>query len=76
MTFIDHSYIITSTMELKHFLKDKNRKQFADTIGIELSYLHNLCQHPEQAGKNTILKIIKASDGAVTFEDMTQTKGR
>jgi len=63
-------------MELKLFLKGKNRKQFADKIGRELSYLHNLCQHPQQAGKNTILKIIEASDGAVTFEDMTTTKGR
>jgi serine phosphatase RsbU (regulator of sigma subunit) len=60
-------------MELKHYLKGKNRKEFATKIGTKVTYLNNLCQRPEQAGKNIIKKIIAETDGAISFEDMTVT---
>lgn len=61
-------------MELKNYLKDKNRAEFANKIGTTVNYLNNLCQHPEQAGKKMIRKIISASEGAVTFDDMAIDK--
>jgi len=59
-------------MELKHYLKGKNRKEFAEQIETKITYLNNICQRPNQAGKQIILKIIAATNGAVTFEDMTK----
>lgn len=64
-------------MELNDYIKQySTRKEFAKLIGVKLSYLHNLCQHPEQVGKKTIQKIELATGGSVTFGDMVpkQTK--
>lgn len=63
-------------MELKKYLAGKNRKEFAAKIGTSIHYVNNLCQRPDQAGKNIIQKIVDATNGAVSFEDMTQTGGR
>jgi plasmid maintenance system antidote protein VapI len=58
-------------MDLKTYIKQHtSRKDFAEKIGIKPSYLNNLCQHPEQAGKKTIQKIELETDRAVTFGDM------
>lgn len=58
-------------MKLAQYIKQNtNRKDFAKKINVKLSYLHNLCQRPEQAGKVTIKRIEKATRGSVTFADM------
>lgn len=61
-------------MQLRNFLKDKNRKEFAEKIGTSIHYLNNLCQRPEQAGKKIVMKIQLASGGKVTFGDMWNIK--
>jgi hypothetical protein len=56
-----------------HVKPTKNRtarEVFAQKIKRKTSYLHNICQDPTKAGKNTILEIEKASNGMVTFNDM------
>jgi len=63
-------------MELKNYLKDKKRAAFAKEIGTTVNYLNNLCQHPGQAGKKMIRKIMSASGGAVTFDDFTTDKSQ
>jgi pantothenate kinase len=61
-------------MELRNYLKRNDRKAFAHKCDTTVNYLNNLCQHPEQAGKKMIRKIISASGGAVTFDDMSAGK--
>ena len=63
-------------MNLKTYIQQSGltRTEFAKKIGIKLTYLHNICQHPEQTGKKTVLKINKATNGAVTYEDMWPKK--
>jgi len=59
-------------MELKTYIKQSGltRKEFAKLIEVKPSYLHNICQRPDQTGKKTVLAIIKATKGKVTFDDM------
>jgi DNA-binding transcriptional regulator YdaS (Cro superfamily) len=57
-------------MNLKTYLKDKDRKAFAKKIGRSPNYLNNLCQDPGQCGKKTACRIVEASGGVVTLEEM------
>jgi hypothetical protein len=58
-----------ATMKLRDYLKGKSRQDFADKTKSDVHYINNLCQHPELAGKKMIQKIIKATNGKVTFKD-------
>lgn len=57
-------------MDLKTFLDGKDRKAFAKKAKVSFHYLNNLCQRPRQCGKNTAFKIVAASDGLLTIDDI------
>lgn len=61
-------------MDLKSYIEQSGltRSEFAKLAKIKPFYLNNLCQRPHKAGKKAIEKIISASGGAVTFDDMTK----
>jgi len=67
-------------MKLKNYIRDyvlpteklTAREVFAKKIKIKISYLHNICQNPQIAGKKTILKIEKYTNGMVLFSDMSK----
>lgn len=63
-------------MELKTYIKQSglSRAEFAKKIEVKLSYLHNICQHPEQCGGKTLQKIHIVTHGKVTREDMWGNK--
>ena len=63
-------------MNLKQYLKTNHitRKDFAEMIEVKLSYLHNICQHPENVGGKTLQKIHIVTQGQVTREDMWGNK--
>ena len=57
-------------MDLRTYLKGKSRKEFADKIKTSVNYINNLCQRPQQCGKNTALRIEEATGGAVTLREL------
>lgn len=63
-------------MELKTYIKQSGltRAEFAKLIEVKLTYLHNICQHPEQCGQKTFRKIHIVTKGAVTDKDMWGNK--
>jgi hypothetical protein len=61
-------------MELKQYLKGKNRAAFAKATKNKVSYINNLCQHPEQCGKKTAYRIFEATGGLVTPDEMMRPR--
>lgn len=57
-------------MDLKTYLLDKNRTEFAEKIGTTVNYINNLCQNPQQAGKKIAISIEQATGGAVTLREL------
>lgn len=57
-------------MQLRDYLKGKDRKQFAKQLETSVHYLNNLCQRPHQAGKKIALRIQRQTGNKVTLRDM------
>ena len=53
-------------MQLKEYLKSKNRAEFAAEVGTTLNYINNICTNPTLAGKALALRIEQATGGAVS----------
>ena len=53
-------------MDLKTYLKGKNRSEFARSVKTSVHYINNLCQNSGQIGKTLALRIEEATHGAVT----------
>lgn len=59
-------------MRLEEFLEKNNitRAKFADTVGISVGYLCNLCRGWRNPSLPLIRKIIKATNGQVNVGDL------
>jgi transcriptional regulator with XRE-family HTH domain len=63
-------------MNLKTYLKTSgiSRKQFKDSTGISVNVINNLCSKGYYPGIKTALKIVQATNGKVTLNELLRVK--
>lgn len=57
-------------MKLNEFLKGKNRKEFADGVGICVGYLAQIAAGLRTPSGSLAVKIVKHTDSSVSFDDL------
>jgi DNA-binding transcriptional regulator YdaS (Cro superfamily) len=62
-------------MNLRDFLKDKDREQFAELIGMSAGYLAQVAVGIRRPSPDLAAKISAASGGMVSIEDLLYPEG-
>ena len=57
-------------MDLKTYLKNKSRQEFAEKLGTKITYINNLCQGRATPGGKLALRIEQATNGKVTIREL------
>lgn len=61
-------------MKLKEYLKGKNRKEFASLVKAGVGHINNICCDAVEPGRKLGFRIIEATKGDVTMDDLWPKK--